>query len=113
MEKLVTLVELKELRDKLINKNLNNDDVNKINEMFPDNKNVQTFQNETNNIDKVFPNENSKTSSKEIGYQLTKTSSKYPSLLDKRAGFSNVIYLATMSLVFEVLFLAVSFLIFN
>lgn len=108
MEKIITIEELKELRDRITNQRLNNDDYNKISQIFPDNDSDKIIQ--------MFPdnNENSnEASAKESSYQLTKTSSQYPSLLDKNAGFSNIIYLATMSLVFEVLFLAISFLIFN
>lgn len=98
-EKMVTIEELKELRDKLKNQEAEEKDYMKIFEMFPSNNDDEQKEEQTQG--------------KEEAYQLTKTNPSMPSLLDKKAGFSNVIYLATMSLVFEILFLAVSFLIYK
>lgn len=97
-EKMVTIEELKELRDKLKNQEVEEKDYMKIFEIFPVNNDEQKEE---------------QSQGKEDNYQLTKTNPSMPSLLDKKAGFSNVIYLATMSLVFEILFLAISFLIYK
>jgi len=99
-EKLVTIEELKELRQKIVQNNAEENDYMKIFEMFPSNEEKEDMSTEN-------------TTSKENAYQFTKTNPSMPSLLDKKAGFSNIIYLATMSLVFEIVFIAVSFLIFN
>lgn len=100
-EKLVTIEELKELREKIKDKTIEEKDYMKIFEIFP------------SNHEEIEEEQTENESSKENAYQYTKTNPSMPSLLDKKAGFSNVIYLATMSLVFEVVFLAISFLIFK
>lgn len=100
MERIVTLEELKELRGCLSNPNLSEDEYKKI---------ISIIGNEFNRQEEK---DSPVSSSKENGKALVKTNPSAPSLLEK-TGFSNVIYLATISLVFEVLFLTVSFLIYK
>lgn len=98
MDKSLMIKELKELKDKVKQEKLEETDYAKIVEMFSNLEEQEEVAEEKG---------------KENVVQFVKSNPKYPSLLDKRAGFTNVIYLATMSLVFEVLFLAISFMIFK
>ncbi len=91
-ERLIKIEELKQLKEKY----LKAQEEQKINNT----QNVNT----TNN--------NQGIGNQMQGPVLVKANPKAPSLLDK-AGFSNIIYLAAMSLMFEVLFLAISFLIYK
>ncbi len=105
MERIVTLEELKELRTHILSSNVSEEEKRKI----------VSFLGMTQNTDS--------TASVEKGKTLVKKNPSVPSLLEKdtsttstlfeKAGFSNAIYLATISLVFEVLFLAVSFFIYK
>lgn len=99
MERIVTLQELKDLRERLSSPHLTEDEYNKI---------LSVIGNDFSNYQK----EESTSSSMEKGKALVKANPNAPSLLEK-TGFSNIIYLATISLVFEVLFLAVSILIYK
>jgi hypothetical protein len=92
-ERMMQIEELKELKTKL----LSEQEANKQAEQQSENTN----QNNTEN-----------TTKQQETYQLVKANPSIPSLLDK-TGFSNVIYLASMSLMFEILFLAISFFIFK
>lgn len=97
-ERSITKEELVQLRNKITSNNISNDDYMKIFELFPDTKKEENNQNNSRSNEQVT--------------QLTKTSKVHPSLIDKN-GFSNLIYLATMSLVFEIMFIGISFLIFK
>lgn len=101
MGELITIDELKELREKIKQDHMEEQDYMKIFELFPilDDKKEESVE------------ENSM--GQEQSFQLSKTNPSIPSLLDKKAGFSNIIYLASISLVFEILFLAISILIYQ
>ncbi len=99
MKQLITIEELKELRAKLQEEQMKENDYQKIFNVVPIER-----QEEIKEEEEVGRERES--------FQKVKTNPKAPSLLDK-TGFSNVIYLATMSLLFEVVFLAVSFLIYT
>lgn len=110
MERIVTLGELKELRERLVSSNVTEEDKQKIISFFGntlgETKEDTTFSSnfgEGKTLVKTNPNAPS---------LLEKTPSSTPTLFDK-TGFSNIIYLASISLVFEVLFLAISFLIYK
>lgn len=94
-ERLVKIEELKELKEKYL-------------------KAQEEQKNESSQISDNVNNINSEqtTSKEKEGPVLVKANPSAPSLLDK-AGFSNIIYLAAMSLMFEVLFLAISFMIYK
>lgn len=98
MERIVTLEELKTLRKKLSDPNLPKDKYEEIISIIGSDFGVQE------DVSPSFNKDSAKT--------LVKTNPSAPSLLEK-TGFSNVIYLAAISLVFEVIFLAVSFLIYK
>lgn len=100
MERIVTLDELKELKELLSSPNLTEEEYNNILSVIGND-----FNRKEENASSVSP-------SKESAKALVKTNPSAPSLLEK-SGFSNVIYLATISLVFEVLFLAISILIYR
>lgn len=89
MNRLITIEELKELKDKLKSEKATDNDYNKIYSLFPDVKELE----------------------KEKPVELVKKDNS--KLADKKAGFSNVIYLATLSLVFEICFLALSLIIYK
>jgi hypothetical protein len=95
MGQILTLEELKKLKERLSSDDLTEDEYNKIMSVIG-----YTLDN------------NSTNKSNEKEKSLVKSNPNIPSLLDK-TGFMDVIYLATMSLVFEVFFLAVSFLIYK
>lgn len=99
MERIVTLEELKTLREKLSDPYLPKDKYEEIMSIIG-----SDFGGQVEDVSSSFNKENAKA--------LVKTNPSAPSLLEK-TGFSNVIYLATISLVFEVIFLAVSFLIYK
>ncbi len=98
----VTIEELRELREKMIREQMKEPDYEKLSELFPDVKTEDT---------KVEGS--SQESVAQEALQLTKINPNAPSLLDKKAGFSNVIYLAVMSLVTEIVFLAIAFFIYQ
>jgi hypothetical protein len=99
MERIVTLQELRDLRERLCSPNLTKSEYEKIRAVIGnDFSNHQKEESTSSNVEK--------------GKALVKANPNAPSLLEK-TGFSNIIYLATISLVFEVLFLAVSILIYK
>ncbi len=100
MERIVTLEELRTLRKTLSDPNLPKDKYEEILSIIGSDFGEQDEKDASTSF------------SKEGAKALVKTNPSAPSLLEK-TGFSNVIYLATISLVFEVIFLAVSLLIYK
>lgn len=89
MSKLITISELKELREKIKSEKATDKDYMRI------------FQ--------VFSEDESKKDEKPT--QLVKVPTQ--NVNNGKAGFSNIIYLATLSLVSEICFLALSFIIYK
>lgn len=81
MNKIITIEELKKLKEKVKENKITDLDYSKIVELFPDVK-------------------------EEKPIQLVKKD-------NRKAGFSNIIYLATLSLVTEICFLALSLIIYK
>jgi hypothetical protein len=103
MSELVTIEELKKMKEKIQNNTATDLDYERIVETFPTLKEDSSIHQE----------DHSNTNAKEDSFQKSMTNASYPSLLDKNAGFSNVMYLAAMSLVFEICFLTLAFFIYK
>lgn len=95
MDRLITIEELKQLKERIEKEKATDYDYMRIFQMFsmdqkePENEVLENKKNEEKPMQFVKKDQNS------------------------RAGFSNIIYLATLSLVTEICFLAVSFIIYK